>query len=90
MTGTTDLDDKRLRLVAACDLERMKLRLAWEDVRGAVAPRIGGHRVRPWVLRALGYALPLVGYRRMGTTLRVLAIGVAVWRAATSWRARHR
>lgn len=90
MTAASDLDDKRMRLVAACDLERVKVRLAWQDVRGAVAPQTGLRRARPWVLRTIGYALPLVGYRRMGTALRFAAVGLAVWRAVSSWRARQR
>ena len=90
MSGPSTLEDRRTRLVAACDLERVNLRLAWQDVRGAVAPEVGARRARPWVLRTIGYALPLIGYRRMGTALRFAAVGLAVWRAVSSWRARRR
>ena len=86
MNGTTDLDERRVRLVAAADLERLKLGVAWHDVRTAIAPAPGPRRLRPFVLRTIGFALPLLGYRRMGKTLRMVAVGVAVWRTLTAWR----
>lgn len=86
MSGPSDLDEQRVRLVAACSLERVKLGVAWHDVRRAIAPPSQPGRLRPAVLRTIGYALPLLGYRRMGRTLRILAVGVAIWRAVTAWR----
>jgi hypothetical protein len=74
MSGATDLGERRARLVAAADLERMKLGLAWRDVKRAIAPPpdVGRRaRVRPYVVRAVGYALPVLGFRRMGRLLRV-------------------
>lgn len=90
MTGFAELDEKRVRLVAASDLERVKLRLAWHDLRGVLAPPADASRAKPWVLRMIGYALPLIGYRKMGTALRVAAVGLAAWRAVTLWNARSR
>jgi hypothetical protein len=86
MSVAPDLDEQRVRLVAACSLERVKLGVAWHDVRRAIAPPSHPGRLRPVVLRTIGYALPLLGYRRMGRTLRILAVGVAIWRAVTAWR----
>lgn len=86
MNGMADLDERRARLVASADLERLKIGVAWHDVRAALAPSSDPGRMRPFVLRTIGFALPLLGYRRMGRTLRVIAVGVAVWRAMTAWR----
>lgn len=89
MSVSSDLAEKRARLVAATDLERMKLRLAWHDIRVSIAPAPDADRrsrVRPYVLRAIGFALPVVGYRRMGRALRTAAAALAIWRAATAWR----
>jgi hypothetical protein len=85
----SDLAEKRARLVAAADLERMKLRLAWHDVRVAISPAPDADRrsrVRPYVVRAIGFALPVIGYRRMGRALRTAGAVLAIWRAATAWR----
>ncbi|CAG0971136.1 hypothetical protein BURK1_01229 [Burkholderiales bacterium] len=85
----TDLAEKRARLVAAADLERLKLGLAWHDVRTAIAPPADASRrarVRPYVMRAVGLALPILGYRRMGRTLRTAAAALSIWRAMNAWR----
>ena len=89
MSTAADLAEKRARLVAAADLHRMKLGLAWRDVRVAIAPAPDASRrsrVRPYVVRAIGFALPVLGYRRMGRTLRTAGAVLAIWRAATAWR----
>jgi len=86
---SSDLAEKRARLVATADLERMKLALAWHDIRVAIAPAPDADRrgrVRPYVMRAIGFALPVIGYRRMGRTLRIAGAALAIWRAATAWR----
>lgn len=89
MSVDTDLSERRERLVAASDLERLKLGLAWRDVRYAIAPPpdIGRRaRFRPYVVSAIGYALPLVGYRRIGRVLRFAGAAIAIWRASRAWR----
>ena len=89
MSVSSDLAEKRARLVAAADLERMKLGLAWHGIRVAIAPAPDvdrRSRVRPYVVRAIGFALPVLGYRRMGRTLRTAGAVLAIWRAATAWR----
>jgi len=91
MSAATDLGERRARLVAAADLERMKLELAWRDVKRAIAPApdIGRRaRVRPYVVRAVGFALPVLGFRRMGRLLRVGGAALAIWRASRAWRNR--
>ena len=89
MSGDVDLAERRARLVAAADLERLKLGLAWRDVRSAIAPipDVGRRsRVRPYVVRAVGYALPFLGMARMGRMLRIAGAALAVWRAARAWQ----
>ncbi|MEO8486686.1 MAG: hypothetical protein ABI585_10150 [Betaproteobacteria bacterium] len=89
MTPGGDLAERRARLVALSDLERLKLGLAWRDVRRAIAPApdVGRRsRVRPYVVRAVGYALPLIGFHRMGRLLRTAGAGLAIWRATRAWR----
>ena len=89
MSADLDLAERLARLVAAADLERLKLGLAWRDVKNAVAPipDVGRRsRFRPYVVRAIGYALPLIGMRRMGRTLRIAGAALAVWRAARAWQ----
>ena len=90
MSDAADLAERRARLVAAADLERLKLGLAWRDVRRAIAPPpdlARRSRVRPYVVRAIGLALPLMGFRRMGRVLRVAGAALAIWRATRAWRA---
>lgn len=89
MSDAPDLAERRARLVAAADLERLWLGLAWHDVRRAIAPPpdlARRSRVRPYVVRAIGYALPLMGFRRMGRVLRVAGAALAIWRATRAWR----
>jgi len=89
MSGATDLGERRARLVAAADLERMRLALAWRDLRREIAPPpdpARRSRVRPYVVRAVGYALPLLGFRRVGRALRIAGAALAVWRATRAWR----
>ena len=89
MSGALDLEERRARLVAAAELERLKLGLAWRDVKHAIAPipDVGRRsRVRPYVVRAIGFALPLVGMARMGRMLRIAGAALAVWRAARMWQ----
>ena len=89
MSAELDLAERRARLVAAADLERMKLAIAFRDVRRAIAPVpdiARRARVRPYVVRAVGYALPLIGFRRMGRMLRFAGAALAIWRASRAWR----
>ncbi|MCC7114788.1 MAG: hypothetical protein IT520_10445 [Burkholderiales bacterium] len=84
-----DLAEKRARLVAASELERLRMAGAWRDARLALSPPADPARrtrVRPWVVRAVGYALPVFGYRRLGRALQVAGIGLAIYRAFGSWR----
>jgi hypothetical protein len=89
MSVRDELAEKRARLVAASELERLRVAGAWREARGALLPPADPARrtrVRPWVVRAVGYALPVFGYRRLGRALRVAGVGLAIYRAFASWR----
>jgi hypothetical protein len=89
MSAANDLAERRARLVAAADLERLKIGLAWRDVRHAFAPvpDVGRRSpMRSFVVRAIGFALPIVGIRRVGRTLRVAGAAIAIWRVVRAWR----
>ena len=89
MSEAADLAERRARLVAAADLERLKIGLAWRDVRHAIAPAPDvsrRSRFRPYVVGAIRYGLPLLGIRRMGRLLRVAGTALVIWRATRAWR----
>jgi hypothetical protein len=89
VTSPVDLAEKRARLVAAADLERLKLGLALRDVRHAIMPQVDitrGSRLRPYLVRAIGYVLPILGIRRVGWTLRIAGAAIGIWRLSRAWR----
>ena len=91
MTNGSDLAEKRARLVAAAELERLRLHLAVRDIRHAILPPpdLGRRsRLRPYVVRAISYSLPILGYRKMGKLLRVAGVALAIYRVASAWRDR--
>jgi hypothetical protein len=42
--------------------------------------------MRSFIVRAIGFALPIIGIRRMGRTLRVAGTAIAIWRVVHAWR----
>lgn len=89
MSARAELAERRARLVAQCELERMRVRAAFHDAETALLPPadpLRRARLRPWVVRLVGIALPLVGFHRLGRMLRVAGTGLAVYRAISSWR----
>jgi hypothetical protein len=44
-------------------------------------------RARPRVMRAVDFALPVMGYRRMGRALRTAGAARSIWRENGDWRA---
>ena len=89
MSSRDELSERRARLVAQCELERMRVHAAFRDAENALLPAsdpLRRARVRPWVVRLVGLALPLVGFHRLGRMLRVAGTGLAVYRAVSGWR----
>ena len=89
MTTARDLADRRALLVAQCELDRLELRLAVRDVRRAL--HLGGDagdavRRHPWVGRALGIVLPLIGARRAGRMSRYVSLALLAYRIVTGLR----
>jgi hypothetical protein len=91
MTRATDLDARRALLVAQCELDRIELALAWHDVRRAVGgDPLRGPRSHPWVGRALGMVIPLLGATRARNVSRYLSFAVLAYRIVTGWHTRGR
>lgn len=88
---TDDLAERKARLIAQSDLQRMQALLAWHTARRIVAPPSAGERSamsRSVAATAIGLALPLVGAGRLRGVLRTLSIAATVLRVWRAWRAR--
>lgn len=88
---TDDLAERKARLVAQSDLQRMQALLAWHTARRFVAPPGAGERSsmsRSIASTMVGFALPLVGAGRLRGALRTLSIVGAVLRIWRAWRTR--
>jgi len=91
MSTDVELSERKARLIAQSDLQRMQALLAWHAARRIVAPPSPQNRSaasRSIATTLIGIAIPLVGSGRMRSTLRTLsmvATALRVWRA---WRAR--
>lgn len=88
---TDDLAERKARLVAQSDLQRMQALLAWHTARRIVAPPSTGERSamsRSVAATVIGLALPLVGAGRLRGVLRTLSIAATVLRVWRAWRAR--
>jgi hypothetical protein len=86
-----DLSARKSLLIAQSDLARMRLTLAWADLRNTVLPpatpsRSAGARRTAALL--VGIAMPFLGRTRFGRLLRFASFGLAAWRAIERWRAR--
>ena len=89
MSALFDLAERRTRLVATCELERMRVRAAFGAAESALLPPADPARrarFRPWVVKLVALALPIMGFHRFGRALRIAGAGLAVYRAVSSWR----
>jgi hypothetical protein len=86
MKAALDLATRRDLLVAQCELDRLEVALAWHDMRRALRP--GGDELRghPWIGRAIGMILPLLGATRSRRLSRYVSIALMAYRIATGWR----
>lgn len=86
-----DLAERKARLIAQSDLQRMQALLAWHAARKIVSPPPAAERSaasRSIATTLLGIALPLFGPGRMRNVLRTLSLVATGLRLFRSWRAR--
>lgn len=88
MSQATHLEARRALLVSRCELDRIQIALAWHDVTRTLRPEsLSAARRHPWIGRALGMVIPLVGATRARRLSRYLALALLVYRVATAVRA---
>jgi hypothetical protein len=91
MNREADLAERKARLVAQSDLQRMQAMLAWHTIRRAVSPPPPSERSatsRSIATTIIGLALPLFGGGKMRSVLRTLSIAATVLRIFRAWRTR--
>ena len=87
----TDLAERKARLIAQSDLQRMQAMLAWHAARRIVSPPAPAERssyTRSIAATLIGLALPLAGAGRLRGVLRKLSLAATVLRLLRAWRAR--
>jgi hypothetical protein len=87
---TLDLAERKARLIAQSDLQRMQALLAFHAARRAVSPPAPAERSqasRSIATTLIGLALPLVGGGRLRRLLRTLSIAATALRLFRAWRA---
>ncbi|MCC6197291.1 MAG: hypothetical protein IT518_22780 [Burkholderiales bacterium] len=91
MSPAADLAEKKARLIAQSDLQRMQALLAWHSVRRIVsppAPEARSRVSRSIATTLIGIALPLVGAGKLKSSLRTLSTIATVLRVWRAWRQR--
>ena len=91
MTSEADTAERKARLIAQSDLQRMQALLAWHSVRRIVAPPAPAERSavsRSIATTLIGIALPLFGAAHMRGVLRKLSTIATVIRIFRAWRMR--
>ncbi len=92
MKPAVELAERKARLIAQSDLQRMQALLAWHAARKIVsppAPEERSARSRSFAATAIGIALPLFGPGRMRSFLRTLSFVATGLRLVRAWRARQ-
>jgi hypothetical protein len=93
MNQTSALAERKARLIAQSDLQRMQAQLAWQTARAIISPRTPETRSRSSRAVAatlFGFSLPFMGAGRMRRMLRTFSIGITLLRALRAWRASGR
>jgi len=91
MKPANDLAERKARLVAQSDLQRMQALLAWHAARKIISPPSPAERSarsRSVAAALIGVALPLFGPGKMRSLLRTLSLVATGVRLFRSWRAR--
>jgi hypothetical protein len=86
-----NLAEKKARLVAQSDLQRMQALLAWHSARRIISPPAPDERSqisRSIATTLIGLALPLVGSGKLRGVLRKLSTIATVIRIFRAWRQR--
>ena len=91
MTHAADLVERKARLIAQSDLQRMQALLAFHTARRIVSPPAPDERSagsRSIATTLIGIALPLVGVGKLRGVLRTLSTIAMLLRVYRAWRAR--
>jgi hypothetical protein len=89
MSHAAELEARRQLLVQQCELDRIELALAWYELRRSVrlgADGEGEASSHPWIGRALGYVIPLIGATRARKFSRMLSLGLLAYRVVSGLR----
>lgn len=90
MSNAGDLTERKARLVAQADLQRMQALLAWHEVRAVVSPprrpSTPGSRAFSIASKVLAIAIPIIGIGKMRRALRYVSLGMTAMRIFKSWR----
>ena len=89
MRDRDDFEAKMALLIAQAELDRLKLALAVHDVRAIARPPIAAaarSAAQASATKVLAFALPIFGFARAGRIVRVLSIGVSIYRMLRAWR----
>jgi hypothetical protein len=89
MSRSDELAERKARLIAQADLQRMQALLAWQMTRSIVAPPAAETRSRgsrAVAATLIGFSLPFMGAGRMRRMVRAVSIGITVLRALRAWR----
>ena len=84
----TALAERKALLVTRSQLDRTRMTLAVYEIRAIVRPTPDSARTaafRPTAAMILGFAVPLLGMRRISRWVRVASVGLTVFRIARSW-----
>ncbi|HVO88873.1 MAG TPA: hypothetical protein VMV45_10040 [Casimicrobiaceae bacterium] len=86
------LEQRRDLLIAQAELDRIELRLAWQDVRNSVLPArwVGAAGRGGNYARVLAIVLPVIGLLRFRRVVATLGAALSLVRAVRAWRARSR
>jgi len=87
------LSAKKQLLIAQAELQRIKLGLAWHDMRQSIWPAIIPplkSAARGTAGHVLGFALPVFGMARAGRIVRLLSIAVSAYRLLRGFARPHR
>ncbi|MEO6566363.1 MAG: hypothetical protein ABIO63_10035 [Casimicrobiaceae bacterium] len=90
MSRGRELADRKSRLLAEADLQRMQALLAWHDVKSIVSPprkpSTPGSRAFGIASKLLMVAVPVLGARKARRVMRYASLGMMAFRAFRSWR----